>query len=379
MSISTNTDAVVSELNQRTLRGRGLWRLSAAVLCLALMLASGVQAATPAIPSHPHPAWLKAWRERNPIWRGIHLGLSSDRQAEQLDEELPKLAAAGVNVVIVEVDYNFDFQSHPELRPAHYVTKAGARELARKARECGIRLIPQLNCLGHQSWGGTTGELLAKHPDFDETPGQFPGNKGIYCRSWCPQIPDVDKVVFALIDELIDAFDADAFHVGMDEVFIIGSKYCPRCRGQDPAKLFAMQVNALHSHIVGQRHLEMLMWGDRFLSAKATGYGKWEASENHTEGAVDLAPKDIILCDWHYNKRAEYPSVPYLLKKGFRVWPSGWQPLEAAKAFSAFAHNLRTSENNPRLLGYLCTTWGKVRIPQAAEWRPLVEPLQVWK
>jgi hypothetical protein len=313
--------------------------------------------------SHPTP------------WRGLHLMLSSDQQADVLIQQLPKLAADGVNVIIVEVDYNFDYQSHPELRPSQYVTRAGAQRLTHAAREQHIRVIPQINCLGHQSWSSRTGSLLAQHPDFDETPGQFPGNKGIYCRSWCPQNPEVNRVVFALVDELIDAFEADAFHVGMDEVFIMASDYCPRCHGGDPAKLFAKAVNDFHHHLVTERKVEMLMWGDRLLDARAEGYSEWEASTNGTPPAVDLIPRDIIICDWHYDKRADYPSVPFLLGKGFRVWPSGWQPLEGAEAFSAFSRQ----QQNPRLVGYLCTTWGKVKVDAVADWPPLIEPLRDWK
>ena len=308
-------------------------------------------------------------------WRGLHLMLGSDKQTDALVEQLPKLAADGVNVIIVEVDYNFDFQSHPELRPPQYVTKAGAQRLARAAREQHIRVIPQINCLGHQSWSSNTGSLLVQHPDFDETPGQFPGNKGIYCRSWCPQNPEVNRVVFALVDELIDAFDADAFHVGMDEVFIMASDYCPRCHGGDPAKLFAKAVNDFHQHLVTERKVEMLMWGDRLLDARAEGYSEWEAATNGTPPAIDLIPRDIIICDWHYEKRADYPSVPVLLNKGFRVWPSGWQPLAGAEAFSAFSRQ----QPNPRLVGYLCTTWGKVKVGDVADWPPLIEPLRDWR
>jgi hypothetical protein len=236
-------------------------------------------------------------------------------------------------------------------------------------------VIPQINCLGHQSWSRNTGELLKHYPQFDETPGQYPENKGIYCRSWCPQNPEVNKVVFALIDELSDAFDATAFHVGMDEVFIIGSEFCPRCKGQDPAKLFAKAVNDLHAHIVDDRKLEILIWGDRLLDAKGLGYSLWEAATNRTQQAADLIPKDIIVCDWHYGKKTDYPSIPFLLEKGFRVWPSGWQPLEATEAFSAFSRQ----QKNPRLVGYLCTTWGKVKVPDLAQWPPITEVLPKWK
>lgn len=335
----------------------------------------------------PNQQWLDAWRKANLVWRGVHVGADSDTQVAQLKAQLPQLAALGVNVIVLEVDYSFEFRSHPEVRGRPFITRAAAHDLAEAAHAQGIRLIPQLNSLGHQSWGKFTGPLLAKHPEFDETPGQFPENKGIYCRSWCPQNPQVNRFVFGLLDDLADGFEADALHVGMDEVFIIGSEYCPRCRGHDPARLFAKEVNALHRHIVGRRKLEMLMWADRFLDSKTMGYSKWEASANGTQNAVNLVPKDIILCDWHYEKIARYPSVPFLLGKGFRVWPSGWQPLDASEAFSVFAKTFRSSsssqaaerKNDPRMLGYLCTTWGKVKIPNLAGWPPIKDILPQWQ
>ena len=339
---------------------------------MALLLTAGCRATGP---TPGQKAWLKEWRADNKTWRGIHLMAGNDQDVSALIRELPKFATLGVNALILEVNYGFEFDSHPELRSARFITKAKARELAQEAREHGIRLIPQFNCVGHQSWSKTTFPLLTKYPQFDETPGQFPENKDIYCRSWCPQHPEVNPVVFALIDELAAGFAADAFHVGMDEVFLIGSEHCPRCRGVAPAQVFAKALNDLHEHIVGERKLEMLMWGDRLLDANALKYSEWEAARNGTQGAVDLVPKDIIICDWHYGKQGDYPSVPFLLGKGFRVWPSGWQPLEANKAFSAFVRR----QKDPRMLGYLCTTWGKVKIPQMADWPPIVEVLREWE
>ena len=317
----------------------------------------------------------ETWKEKNPVWRGAHLMVESDRQAAALLEQLPKLAAVGVNMILVETDYNFEFKSHPELSSPGCVTQARAHELAAEARKLGIRLIPQINCLGHQSWSKNTLSLLTKHPEFDETPGQYPNNTNIYCRSWCPQNPEVNQVVFALVDELVEAFEADAFHVGMDEVFIMASEYCPRCKGGDPAKLFAKAVNDFHDHIVKERKWEMLMWADRLLDAKTMGYGEWESAKNGTAGAVDLIPKDIVLCDWHYESRTNYPSVPFLVEKGFRVWPAGWKTLKAAQAFSDFS----SQQKNERVAGYLCTTWGSVKIPALAEWPPLVDVMKEWK
>jgi hypothetical protein len=269
-----------------------------------------------------------------------------------------KLAPMGVNVLILEVNYNYAFTSHPELSAGgDGVWHAeDARDLAETCRKHNIRLIPMFNCLGHQSWARTTFPLLRKHPDLDESPDVPPDNRGIYCRSWCPLHPEVNKIVFALIDELIDAFGADAFHVGMDEVFLVGQPSCPRCKGKDPAELFAKAVNDLYQHIATDRKLTMLMWADRLLDDRKLGfgYGKWEASENGTGPAIDRIPKDIILCDWHYETRPNgYPSVMYLQEKGFRMLPSTWRNKDAALAMLREARATAT----PRMIGHLCTTW----------------------
>ncbi len=209
------------------------------------------------------------------------------------------------------------------------------------------------NCLGHQSWAANTSALLKKHPEFDETPHIPPDNKGIYCREWCPSHPGVNPVVFALLDELLEAFEADALHVGMDEVFLIGSEKCPRCKGKDVGELFAGVVNALHDHLVKDKGVEMLMWSDRLLDSGKFGYGTWEASKTGSHRAVERIPKDIILCDWHYERRADYPSVRFFQDQGFRVLPSTWKNPAAAVALIRCARGDATE----RMLGVLFTGW----------------------
>ena len=262
------------------------------------------------------------------------------------------LRPMGFNVLILEVDYGFEFKSRPELR-CRGITKAQARSLVAVCRRNGIRLIPLLNCLGHQSWADDTAPLLKRHPEFDETPNVRPGNKGIYCREWCPSNPDVYPVVFALLDELIDAFEADAVHVGMDEVFLIGNGKCPRCKGKDVGGLFAAAVNALHRHLVEEKGVEMLMWGDRLLDAGKFSYGAWEASKTGSDRAIAQIPRDIIICDWHYERRADYPSVRFFQQQGFRVLPSTWKTPDAAVALVRCARKDAT----PRMLGVLFTGW----------------------
>ena len=337
-----------------------------------------VTAPTPAPAPPPTPAPAVAVNTNPPpAWLGVQLFIQSDDAVNALAKTMPKLASIGVNAIIVETGYHFNFKSHPELHRGQLITRACAKNLAAVARTNGIRLIPELDCLGHQSSKDFTHTLLAVYPQFAEPEPSHPDPKTDHLKNWCPNDPRVNPIVFDLIDEIAEAFDADAFHVGMDEIFNLASDNCPRCKGQEPAKLLAKVVNELHTHIVATNKLEMFMWGDRLLDSRTTGYSKWESSQTGTAGAIDLIPKDIVICDWHYSQRSAYPSVPLLLQKGFRVWPSGFRPLEASKAFSDYA--LRQRAQNPHVVGYLCTTWSLGRPETVADWPPVVEILKDWE
>ena len=309
-------------------------------------------------------------------WRGLHvIAYKTDKDLEILAGQIPQLAALGVNVLIPEINYEFQFRSRPELRGSRNpITREGARTFAALCRQHGIRLIPEFQSLGHQSWKGRTFPLLAVYPKLDLTPGAFPENKGIYCREWDPLNPEVNKIVFQLMDEILDAFQADALHVGMDEVFLLGSEKSPSTRGQDPARLFARTVNDLHRHLVKERRVEMLMWGDRLFDANKYGWNEWEASKVGTAAAVDMIPKDIVVCPWHYERRKAYPSIPLLLEKGFRVLPASWRKLDASRALIEYSLKF----HSPRMLGHLFTTWGGKK-DAVAEYRPLVEGVKLLK
>jgi hypothetical protein len=310
-------------------------------------------------------------------WRGLHvISFTTDRDLELLGRQVPRLAEMGLNVLIVEVNYSFQFKSYPKLRGGREpITPQGAAKLAAVCRKNGVRLVPQFQCLGHQSWKEHTFPLLTVYPELDLTPGAFPQNKGIYCREWDPLNPKVNEIVFKLIDEILDGFQADAFHVGLDEVFLIGSDKSPSTKGKDPAKVFARAVNDLHGHLVKGRKVEMLMWADRLFDAKKHKWGEWEADKTGTAPALDLIPKDIILCPWHYEKMAAYPSIPLLVEKGFRVLPAGWRKLDASKALIEYERK----QHSPKVLGHLFTTWGSARKDALAEYPPLVEGLKLLK
>jgi hypothetical protein len=339
-------------------------RCSAIVLLvLALITACGfapTHAASPPTATNP--------------WRALHvITYTNDDDLARLERQLPQLSELGINCLILEVNYNFEFASHPELRAGErQISKAGAAKFSRVCREHGIEPVPQFQCLGHQSWEKNTHTLLTKYPELDLTPGAFANNEGVYCREWDPLNPRTNEIACALIDELAEAFDAQAFHVGMDEVFLLASEHAKSTKDLDPADVFAKAVNDLHAHIVGKRHLTMLMWADRLIDGDQWNMGEWEASKVGTAPAIDKIPKDIILCPWHYEPRAAYESLPMMMQKGFRILPASWKNTDATLSLIRYG---RKHQTDGRPVGHIFTTWSQ-RGDDWSQFEPLVKGLE---
>lgn len=288
--------------------------------------------------------------------------------SEELDDVLKLideyLAPSGFNTVVLQVRYRYRFEKHPEVWGYDPLSEEDVKKLLAVCRRNRIRLIPKMNLIGHQS--GFPNEptdgilhghnqvladikdgLLRAYPDFDE---QRDDREILYSRSICLSSRGAKTVVCELIDELMDVFEADAIHIGCDEVFNAG--LCPECAKKERGELIADWINSIHAHIKS-RGGETLIWGDRLLSAKDTGYNRWEASDDGSEGAIHRLSKDIVLCDWHYDKYEKYPSVDVFGKAGFSMLVSPWRDKESAKAFLAYAK----AHDAGQIRGVLVTTW----------------------
>jgi len=250
-----------------------------------------------------------------------------------ITDALPK---EGVNTLCLRIEYQYTFQTHPELADSNALSKEQLQHIAAACKAAHVRLIPTMNLLAHQSDRTTIGPLLKQYPQFDESPDYNPpvpwhdgGMFDFYTKSLCPLHPDLLKVLFPIMDELIDVCGADALHVGLDEVWILGYDKCPRCGGRDRAELFAGYVRELHDHLK-DRHCEMWMWSDRLIDGKTTNLLAWQASMNDTYRAIDLIPKDILICDWKYEDAP--PTPAYFAIKGFNVLASSCSKPDVALA-----------------------------------------------
>lgn len=270
----------------------------------------------------------------------------------------------GFNMIVLQMRYRYQFKSHPEIRGYDPLSYEQVKRLVGVCKKNGIKLIPKMNLIGHQSgkhndptdgilhghnqvMSDTPDGFLNGYPEFDE---QKEEKEILYARSICLSNEKALDVLFDLIDELMDVFESDKIHIGCDEGFNMG--LCEKCSKIPKYQLFANWVNKINDH-VKSRGGEVFMWGDRLLSVDETGYNEWEASNMGTEKARELISKDITICDWHYNMQEKYPSVEIFDKCGFKTFVSPWREKGSAEAFINYAKK----HDNGHIKGLLATTW----------------------
>ncbi|RYY42429.1 MAG: hypothetical protein EOO06_21200 [Chitinophagaceae bacterium] len=89
--------------------------------------------------------------------------------------------------------------------------------------------------------------------------------------------------------------------------------------------------------------------------------GMWEASMNNTHRAIDMISKEVVICDWHYERPDK--SAVYFAMKGFSVITCPWRKPELAvqqvKDMLAFRQHA-TKAQRERYLGVVETVWSPV-------------------
>lgn len=274
------------------------------------------------------------------------------------------LAPRGFNLIVMQIRYRYRFKRHPECMGYDPLSYDDIKKLLNVCKKHNIRFIPKMNLFGHQSGlpnnptdgilHGHQGEeydirdgLLRAYPEFDE---QAHKDKVFYSRTLCVSNTAMKVVVCELIDELLDVFEADAIHIGCDEVFKMGQ--CPVCSTIPIDKLYGNWINSLNEH-VKKRGAKLLMWGDRLHATTETEYNRYESSDTGSHGARDIISKDVIICDWHYEDYGKFPSIDIFADAGFKIMISPWRDKPSAEAFLKYA----IEHDKGHIEGLLMTTW----------------------
>ncbi len=233
-------------------------------------------------------------------WRGllIHMTHYDPRWVEEKDREkkwdkatglavVDAMAEAGMNLLIVDVEDAVIYRSLPDIRRKYSVPMGELAELAERARERGIELVPKMNfSLSHRH----------RHSAWFEPAQALPPSKEFWRRG------------LAALDEAVEAVRPRMVHVGMDEDDT-----------RSPQE-YLRDLLGLRRELK-RRGLRMAMWAD-------VGH-RWMPQERWKQvPAIKELPRDVILMPWRYDSVPE-DWVRRLVRWGFDVigasgcWISG--------------------------------------------------------
>ncbi len=297
--------------------------------------------------------------------RGVHLALP-DRDKIDFFKRIVRymIAPLGFNNIYIQLSATMEYKSHPEINrvwadacdkyhkgeyplPPHYdfvshdiLTHEEVKDICAYIRSFGLEIIPEVQSFGHTQY------LTMSHPELAEidsdeeqavdlfvadiTPGKF------YKHCMCPNHPDYYKLIFDVIDEVIEVVQPEKYlHIGHDEIYVVGK--CERCKNIPDDEIYATEVTKLNDHIKS-KGLTTMMWSDMIQEQNYT-----------TAPAISKIPKDII-CQcftWYFHLDENIENMLY--DNGFKVMFGNF--------YSSHFPRLNQRKHHPDFLGAQTSTW----------------------
>ncbi len=252
----------------------------------------------------------------------------------------------------IEFQNGFDFPKnsiHWENAGGNYLSQEEIKALLSYCKKYDINIIPEVPLLSHSDY------LLTEHKEFAEN------KEDPWPDSYCPENEEVYKLVFDILDEVIEVFSPSIIHIGHDEWenFCL----CEKCKGQKAAELYAKDIRRIYDYLK-EKNIRTMMWGDKLLpliDSRGVTWGGarciWFDAQTHTIPtrylpatcqAIDLIPKDVIIMHWSWRFGEKY--LQDLLSRGFEVILGNYFP-ECYYAKEKY---------NKKIAGYCVSSWGKV-------------------
>ncbi len=216
-------------------------------------------------------------------------------RADYLEKWLRRLARAGYDTIVWEVENNVQWETCPECVAPEAFSKKEFKKLLALCRTLGLEPVPLLQTLGHS-------EYVLRHERYRPL-RELPDRVGQYCA----RNPNVRTFLARWIDEYLDLFGSIRyFHLGADEARMLGC--CDTCRAyaekNSISQLYIDHINAI-ARVVADRGVTPGIWADMLLT--------------HPEALARLS-RNILLFDWRYDI--------YFGMNGVQVWGRGRFPFD---------------------------------------------------
>lgn len=124
---------------------------------------------------------------------------------------------------------------HPGIGGGYCIEKEELRDIADYAGSLGLEIVPEIQSLSHAYYIACPRRDVAEEPEAD------------WPDAYCPSNPESYKILFDVIDEVVDVLKCRRVHIGHDEYR--SGAFCPLCRGKDSGKLYAEDVLRIHDYL----------------------------------------------------------------------------------------------------------------------------------
>jgi hypothetical protein len=244
------------------------------------------------------------------------------------NDAIAKMAADGINMVLINLDDSIRWDSHPEIAVRDAWSPAHLRIELDKIRKLGIEPIPMLNFSAtHDAWLGSYSRMISTDQYY--------------------------KVCSDLIAEAIALFDNPRFfHLGMDE---------------------ETAAHQSHFDYIAVRQND-LWWGDFYFligEVEKRECRPWIWSDyvwHHPDTFFKKMPKSVVQSNWYYGENfntkelkgyAQTAVRAYLdlEAKGYDQIPTGSNDQNNPESIGNTVRFCSDNIEDKRLLGFLQTFW----------------------
>ena len=280
-------------------------------------------------------------------FRGMHICWFPETQEWEIERMIRLAGYYKINHVVLEQWGTYQSKVAPWLfwkdTP---MTKKAIKRMVALSKDLGITLIPQLNIFGHASFSRS---MAGKHAALDIRPEYQPLFEPLAGWNWCLSNPETNKLIKALIVEMLEDFDNPPFfHIGCDEAHMPS---CPECSSKPYSQVFVDHIVSIHK-MLSERGVRAMMWQDMLLEKGDPRWNGYKANgTKETAKAAETLPKDIVICDWWYHKPLpEFTSYSYFKELGYDHLACPWD-----KEISIMGEAKAAKKNGS--LGVLGTLW----------------------
>lgn len=285
---------------------------------------------------------IKRYYTRDGISKGIILNsprvefrcfrsyLPGKRNIDSFKKFIDMLIAYGHNALMLEIGGAMEYKRHPEINDGwveyckifeeyngktedvqriykfpknaihsdngegEYLTYEELKEITDYCNKRHIEIIPEVPSLCHVDY------LLYNHPELSEDPEDLLPNNA------CPSNEEYYKLIFDVLDEVIEVFNPKRINICHDEAYVYG--VCPKCKGKDPAKIFGDDIIKMYDYLKS-KGVKTMIWGDKIIKAWHGGNAAYHWRHPWEGKTVNVQGKELKVRGFSCNSGAEWAQV----------------------------------------------------------------------